>query len=501
VFYPSDKTMNEFRALWHRSGGESDPIDNSVYSIQRPGGQFGKHTNLAQYNYSDRFQFIDNFNIFLGNHTIKAGAEYMYVPSGVSVFDLLIPGLYVFTMDRPFDANDPTTYPLLFIYNQGDPAFDLPYHVFAPYVQDSWRIHPRLTLNFGIRWNYYDCIGLDEDNFNIKHFNPRFGFSWDPVGDGRTQIRGGLGTYTANMNSNPAFPFVFYSDVQQTNIYYPGYPDPSKPNPFAPAVEIAATVAEYVETSVVAPWTFQATLGVNREIITDFSVSADLVYSRGYNMIHWENYNPIIVGTQYVHEDPARGDVWSPVNQGKSDYKALYLTFNKRYSHGWAFEASYTLSKSMGNTEDDTNRPWSYEDDVWERAYGRTNTDSRHKITFAGTVDLPLGFQVSGIVYYQSAPPWNAVYTYDFNKDGLTNDYVDFHRNSRQGFDAFFINARLSWYINIDRFRFQVFGEFYNLTNRNNFFDVYPYEGTDGFGEPISAMDPRLIQIGGRIDF
>ncbi|UCC40864.1 MAG: TonB-dependent receptor [Candidatus Aminicenantes bacterium] len=501
TMYPSDNTMNEVRAQYYKRWGDSDPIDNTQYSIRRPGGNFGKHTNLAQHNYADRTAIADNFSLFLGNHTLKLGAEYMWAPSGVDVFDLLIPGYYYFFTDEPFDPNNPATYPFMFIYNEGDPAFDLPYHFFALFVQDSWRIHPRLTLNFGLRWNYYDCIGLDEDNFNIRQVNPRFGFSYDPVGDGRTSIRGGVGTYTANNNSNPAFPAIFYSDVQQTTQYYPGYPDPSIPNPFVPSAEIPATYAEYRETPIVAPWTFQATIGVQREIITDFSVSADLVYSKGHNMIHWENLNPIIPGTTYIHEDPTRGDVLQVVNQGKSEYKALYLTFAKRYSHGWAIDIAYTLSKSMGNTEDDTNRPWSYEDDAWERNWGRTNTDARHKITAAGTVDIPLGFQLSGIFYYRSAYPWNARYAGDENKDGIGADYYDYSRNSREGFDWMYINVRLSKFINISDFRLQFFGEFYNLTNRNNFYNVYNTYGRDAFGEPRSAGDPRMIQLGVRFDW
>jgi hypothetical protein len=501
TLYPSDNTMNEFRAQYYQGWGNFDPVDNTRYAIRRPGGNFGKATNLAQHNYDDRIAIGDNFSMFLGNHTLKFGAEYMYAPSGVDVFDLLIPGYYYFTTDKPFDANDPSTYPFMFIYNEGEPAFDLPYHFLALFVQDSWRIHPRLTLNLGLRWNYYDCIGLDEENFNIRQVNPRFGFSWDPVGDGRTSIRGGVGTYTANNNSNPAFPAIFYSDVQQKTIYYPGYPDPFQPNPFVPGAEIPATYAEYVETPIIAPWTLQTTIGVQREILTDFSVSADLVYSKGHNMIHWENLNPIIVGTTGIHEDPTRGDVLTVVNEGKSEYKGLYLTFAKRYSHGWSLDVAYTLSKSMGNTEDDTNRPWSYEDDAWERNWGRTNTDARHKLTLAGTVDIPLGFQMSGIFYYRSGYPWNARYAGDENMDGIAGDYYDYNRNSRDGFDSMYINLRISKFINFSHFRLQLFGEVYNVTNRNNFYNVYNiYEGAD-FGNPLSAGDPRMIQLGVRIDW
>jgi len=63
----------------------------------------------------------------------------------------------------------------------------------------------------------------------------------------------------------------------------------------------------------------------------------------------------------------------------------------------------------MGDTESQ-NYPWSYEDDAWERAWGRKDTDARHKLTVTGIVDIPLGFQLSGLLYYRSAYPWTAVY-------------------------------------------------------------------------------------------
>lgn len=57
----------------------------------------------------------------------------------------------------------------------------------------------------------------------------------------------------------------------------------------------------------------------------------------------------------------------------------------------------------------------------------------------------------------------------------MTSDYVDQHRISRRGFDAYGLNLRLSRYITIYRFRFQIFAEGYNITNRVNFGSIYPY--------------------------
>ncbi len=133
--------------------------------------------------------------------------------------------------------------------------------------------------------------------------------------------------------------------------------------------------------------------------------------------------------------------------------------------------------------------------------WGPSNFDARHVLSVNGIVDLPLGFQFSGLFLYQSALPWNAVYPTDVNLDGLVSDYVDDYRNSRRGFDYMQLNARLSKYINISRVRLQVFAEAYNLTNRVNFGGIYNRFGLPRFGDPTVAGDPRLLQFGARLDF
>jgi len=501
TLFPSNSSMNEIRVSYGKDNNITEPIPEFAdsYSINRPSGFFGKMQYLPRHGFGDKYQFADNFSLFLRGHTVKAGFDYIYRRSGTSLFSQFIPGMYIFFTDAPFDPNNPATYPVRFQYNAGEPAFTLIIHQAAVFIQDSWRLHPQFTLNYGIRYNWFKYTGLDLDN-GIKNLNPRVAFSWDPIGDGRTAIRGGIGTFTANVMSNIAFPKEFNKDMDLRIIMFPGYPDPFQPNPFRPGFEREIPIPVYDVTKAPSPYSLQTTLGAQRELFKDFSLALDLIWTKGYDLVMWNNLNPVIVGTTSIHQDPIKGDIWVITNAGKSDYKAIYLNVNKRYSNGWALEVSYTLGKQMGNTEgQDT--PWTYEEDCWDRAWGRKSTDARHKLAVTGIVDIPFGFQLSGIVYYRSAYPWNAVYAGDPNRDGLGGDYVDQNRNSREGFDEFFINTRASKYINISRFRLQFFAEIYNLTNRTNFRNVHNVFETPGFGEPLAAGSPRLIQLGFRFNW
>ena len=502
TFFPSATSMNEFRAVYVIDDGNTDPLPEyaGTYYISRPSGSFGKATNLPQHNFADRYEFVDNFTVFAGDHTIKAGFNFIYAPSGVSVYDSMIPGGFYFNTDDPFDPLIEATYPYRFRYSSGgDPAFFLKPYQAAFFIQDSWRINPQLTINYGLRYNWFKLTGLDLDN-GYRNLNPRFGFGWDPLGDGKTSVRGGIGWYTGNVMANIGHQVEFYKDLAQTTIEYPGYPDPFAPNPFRVGEEVPRVYSTYQMTKAPSPVSLQMTLGVQREVLTDFSVALDLIWTKGYNMITWDNENPRIPGAGGVYVDPTRGDVWNIKNFGKSDYKGLYLNFSKRYSRGWSLNVAYTLGRQMGNTERQ-DRPWTYEADCWDRAWGRKNRDARHKLTFTGIVDIPLGFQLGGIIYYRSKYPFNARYSYDLNGDGLTGDLADPNRNERVGMDEFFINARLSKYLNISRFRIQFFAEVYNVTNKTNFYNMYTYIDRPLFGKPTRARDPRLIQLGFRFNW
>jgi hypothetical protein len=214
-----------------------------------------------------------------------------------------------------------------------------------------------------------------------------------------------------------------------------------------------------------------------------------------------ENFNPVIPGTKNKRKDPSKGNQWTFTDNGRSEYQAAYVTLTKRLSHGWALDVAYTLSTSKADVETEQTSPWSYDDNAWDRQFGYTNNDARHRLAVSWIANLPWGFQLSGLFSYNSKTPWTAVYAADMNLDSLRNDYVDWNRNSRRGFDGYALNARVSKYITVSRFTFQLFGEIYNLTNRVNFGGIYAYSGTANFGKPLAAGSPRRIQLGARIDF
>jgi hypothetical protein len=519
TLFPSNRSINELRLLYsYRNQDFFSTHYPDTYNIYRPSLVTGKYSWYPQWTREKRYQIVDNFTIYANNHTFKFGAEFSSIPLEAHV-PAFTPGEFDFSTDAPFDAANPYTYPDLFIVNAGPSDFPMANKAAAVFFQDTWELSKRFTLNYGVRFNYFVTEGYDIKAFDYRHINPRIAFGWDPVGDGKTSIRGGWGTFSSNAMSNAGFNGSVQDQFKYDIVLFPNYPDPYVDNPFWALMGVTRadmTISSagplrarfFSKKDAIAPYTSQLTLGIQREIFKGWSASIDAVWTKGYHLMRIENLNATIPGTynpmtgaRQRYMDNSIGNQNYQTDNGRSDYKAILVNVGKRYSQGWALEASYTLSWSKADVERENSGKSDNSDFNWTREYGYTISDARHRIIINGIVDLPLKFQLSGIFFYHSAYPWTAVYGYDQNLDSNYNDYYDQVRNTRRALDFMQLNLRLTKYIKVDRFTLQLFAEAYNVFNRANFTTIFNVYGTSTFGKPIAAADPRLMQLGVRFDF
>jgi hypothetical protein len=512
TFYPTDNTMNEMRAQysyrWQETMGNAMSGSPDNFQIYRPSGNFGKYWGNPMTWPEKRFQVNDNFNVFLDKHSLKMGFDINDVDSSVTNM-WGSPGMYYFDTDDPFNAAVEATYPYMFRWNAAAPSHEHSHMTsYAFFVQDSWTVLPRLTLNLGVRYSIYKFAqNPNQERFavsNKNNWDPRLGFSWDPVGDGKTAIRGGVGKYTNSPMGNVVYASVMSRvEYDERILYYPGYPDPLVPNPFRPSSADNTPKENYTFTkNMPSPMSMQYTFGAEREIVKDISLSADFVISKGTHEYWFVNKNPVLLGTFDVRADPTMGNWYNVEAGGHSDYKGLYLVLKKRYSHGYGLEVSYTLSSSKADVE---SGDWNTASNEYDRSldYGPTSQDARHRLSLTGIADLPLGFQLSTIFYYRSALPVNITLGYDANGDGVNADFPGTaHRNSGRGPDYYSLDARVSKFVNLgSRFSVQIFAEMFNLTNRVNYNNPSGNMRSSRFGKYTSAQDPRLVQFGARVNF
>ena len=191
--------------------GISTPVLQGIPNIKIPGSftELGAFHNFPKIVGPDKvYDFIDQVSYLRGKHAFKWGGELRR--------DLVHQGTYrggrgriTFDNLEAFLAGNPTKAGL----QAGDPLRDLSQWLYAGYMQDDWRIKPRVTLNLGLRYeyqappteahnllgNFEPSVGFEQVGKNIssiykpdhRNFSPRFGVAWDVTGRGTTVVRAG----------------------------------------------------------------------------------------------------------------------------------------------------------------------------------------------------------------------------------------------------------------------------------------------------------------------
>ena len=231
---------------------------------------FGREVFSPVQRTETRYQYTDNLTIVAGNHTLKFGGDVNFIRIPEAIFELNFAGLFNFggltasTLGFPASAPDFTPvqqyglgFPSTYIQGFGNPVSRLENNPMAVFGQDSWKIRPNLTLNYGVRYDIeftqqiaptpfidplskinlsasdilaaQDALGVQQgfprDKNNIA---PRFALAWDPMSNGKTVIRAAYGIFY----DHPLLAVGFNSDIadaaqQQQFVGISGSPAPT----------------------------------------------------------------------------------------------------------------------------------------------------------------------------------------------------------------------------------------------------------------------------------
>jgi hypothetical protein len=385
-----------------RAGGNTYQI-RDVFSLEkgrhslRLGGTFFREA-LAH------FTTLDNYGEFQfdGDFTGDGFADFLLgLPTRID-------------QDAPIDKYDDSTY-------------------FSAFVQDDYRLHPRLTVNLGLRYDLQfplsdpqnrkltfvegfqstvvpeafpgmlfpgdqgpdgtipDTIaGIDSNNFA-----PRLGFAWDVAGDGRTAVRGAFGMFYGTIGGNQwnatadNQPFAIRQDWRTGTLSdpYSGFDTVPFPYVYDPGnirFILPASLAG-ISLDYDLPYTYQFNLAVQRQLTSDLSATIAYVGARGRNLPFNRNLNYPSRGTGSVESRrPIQPGVLGSIQILDSfltnQYDGMQVTVDKRLSHNFLTNAAYTYGKSLEDAQlqDDIGQAVQNFDDILADR-GRTDNDRRHQ--------------------------------------------------------------------------------------------------------------------------
>ena len=449
----------------------------------------GANYNLPQATRMQRFQFRDAFTAAVGKHTLHAGAEFQHyhVNGLINVFgtgsvimvsdfgfqDLNGDGV-VNDLDIPVAVGIHSTAPITPV-----PIPDIANNYTGLYVQDDWRASRRLTLNLGLRWEY-DSNGTGESsahqpcpsltavpaqpctwmanvlplhkNPDTKDFGPRIGFVFDPIGTGKTAIRGGYGIYYDRIILEASSKELVQNDRALTVTQYGGssctIPGTGAPaslgNCFAPGAQFAPGTPT-IQTAfsgphqtggvgIVAlgpdshhPLFQQFSLGVQQQVHSNWLISADGLHVFGERELIGHLLRNTTSTSPYIQcpghnelcviTDPLSGisdSVTIIDSSAKSWYDGLLVSVGRHSGHigrvGYDFNVNYTLSKTFDYSDDDQLENGNEDEQVnlvegtsgLRKEKGYSLTDERHRITLYGEAKLPFGFSVAPLYTFGS---------------------------------------------------------------------------------------------------
>lgn len=284
------------------------------------------------------------------------------------------------------------------------------------YAQDSWSVTDNLTINPGVRVNVYRGYlkHIDKTVYKPTGVAPRIGITYDVFGDHSTALKAHYGkfyegifsAYFYNLDPNHS-DFVLY--------YVPQY---------GQLIELLRWPYEQtysIDENIKHPYMNQYTVGLEREIMKDVSISLTYIHRENKDLIDAVNYTGIF--TQTTVTDPYNGQeytVWNETNPGSDKYiitnpkKGAYpvvgftpyreydgfeVVLNKRFSNRWQLLASYVYGKATGNydnnfwggTGSNVGQSSVFKDPNYQiNAEGHLTYDPTHMLKLQGTVILPL---------------------------------------------------------------------------------------------------------------
>jgi hypothetical protein len=403
--------------------------------------------------FSTVYQVQDQLSRTIGRHTLKFGVEFRRLQIN-GALDFVANGLYTFQDLTPFGLQASSTNPALEFFLKGLPLSyvgvnpsnansDRGYResVASGFAQDFVRVNSRLTVNVGLRYDFYsnptEAFGRESAFPNpasdsaptvgkifartpLDLLSPQAGFAWNVFGDGKTVVRSGFGIYRDNL---PAFLFgadrLLPPFFGLEEFVFPQFLNPQNAALTQPLDVFAITYHPKF------PYALQYSLNVERELARGLILSAGYFGTRGNHLTREAEQNPFESPLGQRYNPNLASPLLTDLTDGQSFYNSFQASVSKRYGRNLFWQASYTLAHSVDDASVDfsvesvNDSPASQNTFDRKGSRGPSDFDIRHNFVANVVYEPPGrgrllgGWQVSGVASVHSGLPFTPVLDFD----------------------------------------------------------------------------------------
>jgi hypothetical protein len=439
----------------------------NVSGANGPYSPFGATGSDSRGRIDTNYQLFGNVSLTKGTHSFKWGYEFRrtfinsFIDSGHRG-SLDFASLEDFLAGNIDGGSSASGFSTRYTYQNSD----------GVYFQDSWRVTPRLTMNYGLRWEYFGVVGEQSNQFSLfnpatdslinnvnqlypkdyKNFAPRLSFAYDALGNGKVVVRAGYGIFydgasqdffvgnqpwnTNAAEAGPAF----------NNIQFAGTVAPTIVSGQPIFSDYSASSAFTVDQNLTTPYYQSYNLNIESQVTKTIALQIGYVGSLGRHLFRFRDINQVDnqAGTTYSCGNgtsitygqncfPNFAYINRVETTASSSYNSLQAVAKIRNWHGLNSTLNYTWSHSIDNASDglDFVPNASQPDNSFNPAgeFASSNFDVRQRVQWFWSYNLPNrgsmkwlsnGWSVDGILNFATGQPYTVSYLFenDYNGSG-----------------------------------------------------------------------------------